>query len=76
MSQGTQEGSVVNVSHRNMTLDHKSRQTQQMIRFFTGTALTLLCTRMIHRTMVNLKCMNSLINYILSFNYFFLNLLT
>ncbi|KAG0668510.1 Altered inheritance of mitochondria protein 11 [Maudiozyma exigua] len=35
--------------------DKNKRQTQQMLRFFAGTALTLLCSRLIRRTMNNLK---------------------
>lgn len=37
--------------------DKNKRQTQQMLRFFAGTAVTLLCSRLIRRTMNNLKCM-------------------
>lgn len=40
-----------------------TRETQQMLRFFAGTALTLLCSRLIRKTMNNLKCMYSFISY-------------
>lgn len=48
---------VINESNRSLCNVRSNRPTEQMIRFFAGTALTLLCSRMIHRTMNNLKCM-------------------
>ncbi|SMN18257.1 similar to Saccharomyces cerevisiae YER093C-A AIM11 Protein of unknown function [Maudiozyma saulgeensis] len=44
-----------NVSNKYFNNDKNYRQKEQMIRFFAGTALTLICSRMIHRTMNTLK---------------------
>lgn len=51
--------------------DNGKRETQQMLRFFAGTALTLLCSRLIRRTMNNLKCMyNYIPHFTIAYNRF------